>query len=338
MSEQQSPPSPELFFETCNAYQRTAALKAAVELDLFTAIAEGARTPRELAARLQTSERGTRILCDFLVIIGFLTKEGQSYGLTQDSAVFLDRRSPAYMGGITEFILSDMLRAGFDDLTAVVRKGGTVVNDEGGTVTPENPIWVKFARAMVPMMALPAQAMAQIAAEPGRPQKVLDIAAGHGIFGIEVAKANPQARVVALDWSSVLEVAKENARAAGVEDRLSTLEGSAFDLDYGEGYDVVLLTNFLHHFDPETCETLLRKVRAALKDGGRVLTLEFVPNDDRVSPPIPAAFSLMMLGGTASGDAYTFKELERMFANAGFSRSELHDLPATPQKLIVSYK
>ncbi len=339
MSQQQTPPpSPELFFETVNAYQRTAAVKAAVELDLFTAVAEGARNASELAARLSAAERGVRVLCDYLVIIGFLTKEDGSYGLTPDSAVFLDRRSPAYVGGAVEFLLSDTLKAGFDDLAAVVRKGGTIVNDEGGTVSPDNPVWVKFARAMAPMMELPARAMAQMVAEPGRPQKVLDIAAGHGVFGIRVAQANPQAEVVALDWPAVLEVAKENARAAGVEARYGTLEGSAFDLDFGDGYDVVLLTNFLHHFDPATCETLLRKIRAALREGGRVLTLEFVPNDDRVSPPIPAAFSMTMLGGTESGDAYTFKELEAMFRNAGFSRSEPHDLPASPQKLIVSYK
>jgi len=332
------PPSPELFFETVNAYQRTAAIKAAVELDLFTAVAEGARTPAELAARLSASERGVRVLCDYLVINGFLTKEGGAYGLTPDSALFLDRRSPAYVGGAIEFLLADTLRAGFDDLTAVVRKGGTVVNEAGGTVSPDNPVWVKFARAMAPMMEMPARAMAQLAAEPGRPQKVLDIAAGHGVFGIRIAQANPQAEVVALDWAAVLEVAKENARAAGVEGRYRTLEGSAFDLDYGGGYDVALLTNFLHHFDPATCETLLRKVRAALNEGGRVLTLEFVPNDDRVSPPIPAAFSMTMLGSTEAGDAYTFRELEGMFRNAGFSRSELHQLPASPQRLVVSHK
>jgi len=79
--------------------------------------------------------------------------------------------------------------------------------------------------------------------------------------------------------------------------------------------------NFLHHFDMATCEALLRKVRAALADSGRALTLEFVPNEDRISPPEAAGFSMMMLGGTPSGDAYTFAELERMFSNAGFART-----------------
>jgi SAM-dependent methyltransferase len=338
MSEQTPQPTPEHFFQTVNAYQQTAALKAAVELDLFTAVGEGARTPAELAARCRASERGVRILCDYLVVVGFLTKEGDAYGLAPDSAVFLDRRSPAYMGGTLEFLLSPMITGSFEDLAAAVRKGGTVASG-GGTVSPENPVWVKFARAMVPMMMGPAQALAQAVNEGGGGRlRVLDIAAGHGMFGIAVARQNPEAEVVALDWPGVLEVAKENAREAGVAERYSTLEGSAFDVDFGAGYDAVLLTNFLHHFDPPTCEALLRRVHAALNDGGRAFTLEFVPNEDRVSPPVPATFSMMMLGGTDAGDAYTFAEFERMFRNAGFSRSELRGLPATPEQLIVSNK
>jgi ubiquinone/menaquinone biosynthesis C-methylase UbiE len=166
--------------------------------------------------------------------------------------------------------------------------------------------------------------------------KILDIAAGHGLFGINFATRNKQAEVTALDWKAVLEVAKENAQTAGVSDRYSTIEGSAFDVEFGSGYDLVLLTNFLHHFDPPTCESLLRKVGAALADGGRVVTLEFVPNEDRVTPPDAASFSVMMLTTTPSGDAYTFSELERMFANAGFSRSTLHPLPPTIQQVVVS--
>ncbi len=338
MSEQTQQPSPELFFQTLNSYQRTAALKAAIELDVFTAVGEGARTPSELAARCKASERGTRILCDYLVIIGFLTKEGGSYGLTPDAAVFLDRRSPAYMGGVTEFLLSPMLTDGYKDLAAVVRAGTTQMG-EGGTVAPENPIWVKFARAMVPMMMPAAQQIAQVLNEGGgRELKVLDIAAGHGMFGITIARENPRARVVAIDWPNVLTVAKGNAERAGVADRYTTIEGSAFDADFGAGYDVVLLTNFLHHFDPPTCETLLRKVHASLAEGGRAVTLEFIPNDDRVSPPVPAAFSMMMLGSTPAGDAYTFAEFERMFRNAGFSHSEFRPLVATPEQLIIARK
>ena len=330
-------PTPALLFDTINAHQRTQAIKAAIELSLFSAIAVGNTTANEIAQACGASQRGTRILCDYLTIIGFLTKQDDEYGLTADSAMFLDKNSPAYMGTVIEFMLSPMLTDNFNDLTAVVRKGGSI--SEEGTIAPDHPVWVKFARAMAPMMALPAQLLAPMV-DPAANEKlrILDIAAGHGLYGLAFAKRNPQAEITALDWAGVLEVARENAQAAGVSDRYHTKAGSAFEVDYGTGYDIVLLTNFLHHFDPPTCEMLLRKVHGALAQGGRAVTLEFIPNPDRVSPPQAAAFSLMMLGGTPGGDAYTFAELETMFRNAGFAHSEWRELPPTIQRVVISKK
>lgn len=338
MSQHLAGPSPILFFDTINAHQRTAALKAAIDLDIFTAVGEGHASAPDIARRCEASERGARILCDYLTVLGFLTKEGERYALTSDSAVFLDRRSPAYVGGATEFLLSPLLTDGYKDLAAAVRRGGTVISDSG-TVAPEHPVWINFARGMGALARMPAQLMAQlVAGESRQPMKVLDIAAGHGFYGIAFAEANPAAEIVAQDWPQVLEVAQENARRAGVGDRLTTLPGSAFEVEFGEGYDLILLTNFLHHFDPDTCEVLLRKVHAALAEGGRAVTLEFVPNQDRVSPPHAAMFSLVMLNTTPRGDAYTYGELEGMFRRAGFSRSEDHPLPPTPQHVVISHK
>ena len=331
-------PSPLLFFQTINAQQHTEALKAAIELEVFTAIGEGNATAAQIAQRCQTSEKGMRVLCDFLTIMGMLTKQGDSYALTLDSATFLDKRSPAYIGGAVEFMCSPVINDCVRSMTEAVRRGGTAIDNEG-TLGPEHPVWVKFARGMAPLMMMPAQMIPKLV-DPGADQKlrILDIAAGHGLFGIAFATNNKQVEITAVDWKAVLEVAKENAQKAGVSDRYHTIEGSAFDVDFGTGYDVILLTNFLHHFDPPTCETLLRKVRAALADGGRAVTLEFVPNEDRVTPPESAGFSMQMLIGTPSGDAYTFSELEKMFANAGFSRSTLHPLPPTFQQVVISEK
>jgi len=337
-SPQMQLPNPALLFQTINAYQRTEALKSAIELEVFTAIGEGKKTPAEIAQRCGAAERGIRILCDFLTIMGFLTKTDATYSLTADSAMFLDKKSPAYMGGATRFMLSPMLTAGYKDFTAAVRKGGVAVSEEG-TIAPDNPIWVDFAHAMGALMALPAELMARLT-DPDAKQKlkILDIAAGHGLFGIAFARNNPNVEVVALDWANVLEVAKENAAKAGVANRYSTIPGSAFDVAFGKDYDIVLLTNFLHHFDPPTNETLLRKVHAALKAGGRAVTLEFVPNEDRITPPESASFAVMMLGSTPAGDAYTFPELEKMMTAAGFGKSEFHQLPPSIQQVVISHK
>jgi ubiquinone/menaquinone biosynthesis C-methylase UbiE len=331
-------PSPQLFFQTANAYQRTHALKAAVDLDLFSALGEGIDTAAALAQRCGTAERGIRILADYLTIQGFITKEGHRYRLTSDSAVFLDRRSPAYLGSVLGFLHAPKFMEAFQNLTEAVRKGGTVAQ-EAGTVAPEHPLWVQYAKSMIPMMAKPAEEVALLASRT-QPviTKVLDIAAGHGLFGIEIAKRYPNAEIVALDWPNVLAVAQNLARQAGVQGRYRTIAGDALQTEFGTGYDLVLLTNFLHHFSAGGCETLLRKIYQCLEPGGQVLTVELVPNDDRVTPPSVAECSLMMLATTPEGDTYTFKEFERMFHAAGFGRTELHSMSGSPEKVLVSFK
>src|SRR5215468_3785691 len=317
---QEQQPTPERFFNTVNAYQQTEAMKAAIELEIFAAIAEGCTTAAAIASRCQAAERGVRILCDFLTIHGYLTKNGGHYGLAPDSALFLNRHSPAYVGTAIEFLLTPRLREAHARLAEAVRGGGSALGE--GTLEPENPDWVKFACAMMPLMYRPSEILAAELAKGGEAHKVLDISAGHGIFGISVAKQNPTAHIYASDWKNVLEVAQKNALGMGVADR----------------YDLVLIPNFLHHFDLPTCTAFMRKVHGAMSPGGRVAIVDFVPNPDRVTPPTAAAFSLMMLAGTPSGDAYTFAELERISQDAGFARVELAPPEIGIDRLVIAFR
>jgi ubiquinone/menaquinone biosynthesis C-methylase UbiE len=191
---------------------------------------------------------------------------------------------------------------------------------------------------MVPMMMPAAREIAELlrVASSG-PLRVLDVAAGHGIFGIVIAQKNSQAEVVAVDWKGVLNVASDNAKKMGVAARHRTLAGDAFKVAFGDGFDLALMTNFLHHFDVPTCTSLLAKVARSLKAGGRIAILEFVPNDDRVSPPLPAAFALQMLAGTPGGDAFTLADLSGMLKAAGLSDVAAHPLHG-PQTLVVARK
>ena len=332
-------PSPERIFSTLNAYQQTEALKAAINLDIFTRIGEGAEEAPALAKAIGASERGTRILADYMTIQGFLGKEGTHYKLTPESAIFLDKRSPAYMGAMAGFLGAPHHRDNFAKLTEIVRSGSTVAKGVGSNQEPHDEFWVAFAHSMGGLATPSAMFIAGlIGAAEGKPAKVLDIAAGHGMFGLTIARQNPAAQIVALDWPNVLAVAEENARKFGVSDRWTKKAGNAFEADYGDGYDYILLTNILHHFDHAGNVTLMKRVHAALKPGGKAITLEFVPNPDRVSPPVPAAFSLVMLANTDSGDAYTFKELDKIFSEAGFSQTVAHPIPEMPQTVLVSQK
>ncbi len=328
--------NPVMIFDTLNAHQQSAALRGAIELDLFTAIAKGHDRVVDLAQQCAADVRGVRILCDFLVVHGFLTKRDGRYGLTPVSAKFLDRRSPQYLGSIAAFINSDHQLNAFRNVAELVRRGTTLL-DGSGTVEAEFDGWVEFARSMVPMMMPAAEFIGSLAANLSRGSvRVLDIAAGHGMFGIEVARQNPGASVVALDWPNVLQVAQEHADAAGVADRYTVLAGDALSVDFGTGFDLVLVTNFFHHFDRDTCESLMRKVSGCLSEEGHVITLEFVPREDRVSPPVPAKFAFTLLATTPSGDAYTFAEYSAMWQAAGLASSELIEVPNSPQNVIVT--
>ena len=333
------PPSPELFLEAATAYQRTAAVKAAVDLDLFTRIcalqSAGGATAQGLAAQLGIPDRGVRILCDYLVIAGFLTKQVDRYRPTPDTALFLDRRSPACMGSVVHFMCAPSIAGGFDDLTGAVRRGGTTLSD-AGTMEDQHPVWIDFAHQVAPLMRMPAELTAQLVQLPaGKRPRVLDIAASHGLYGIALARLHAGAELVFQDWPQVVEVAAQNAAAAGLGERTRTLPGDAFAVDFGGPYDVVLLPNFLHHFDQDACTTLLSKVRQALAPGGQVVIVEFVPADDRVSPPQAAAFALVMLATTARGDAYTFAEYRSMLERAGFVSCSLHALAPSAQSAVI---
>ena len=330
-------PNPMAILEALNAYQRTAALKGAIELDLFTAIAEGNTTVPQIAKRCDASERGIRILADFLTVGGFLTKSGDQYSVSGDVAPFLDRRSPMYLGGMAEFLTHPENTKAYSDIAETVRRGTSILPD-GAHVKLENEMWVAFAHGMANMMAPAAHRIAQLSsAKDGKPVEVLDIAAGHGVFGVTIAQQNPNARITALDWPAVLEVAKERALNSGVAERYKTVAGDFFKSDLGGPYDLVLLTNFLHHFNRETCIGIAKKIRAALKPRGQVITLEFVPNNDRISPPVPAQFSFVMLSGTPSGDAYTFDELQSIFSSAGFATTTRHEvMPGNPETILIT--
>lgn len=324
--------SPERIFGMMQAHVQSAALKGGIDLGLFTAIGAGATTVATIAEACGASERGTRILSDYLTVAGLLTKTDGAYGLTPESAVFLDRKSPSYLGSAAQFLSHSMNLKAAADVAQTVRQGSTLL-DGREYLEIENQVWVDFAEGMMPMMFPAAQFMAE---QLDGPKRLLDIAAGHGIFGVLAAARHPELQVDALDWPAVLAVAEKNAQKFGVADRWNKLEGSALTMDFGEGYDVIYLTNFLHHFDAAECTAILGKCRKALRPGGLLATLEFVPNPDRVSPPASAAFSITMLLNTPAGDAYTQAELEAMLHAAEFTENILHQVPASAQQLILS--
>jgi predicted O-methyltransferase YrrM len=333
-------PSPSRLTENAFAFQRTAAVRAAVGLDLFTAIGEGHDTPTTLAERCGAADRGVRILCDLLVALGLLDRADGRYVAAPDAATYLDRRSPAFIGDALDFAASEtMIKAVLSDPVTVVRNGGTILDPAEHSVAPDQTDWRTYARAVAPMMARSAVFLADlVTSHGGAIRRILDIAAGPGQNGIALARRLPDAEVTAIDWPSVLEIARENAQAAGLGERWHALPGNALETEFGGPYDVVLVARFLHLLGPQERETLLRRLYAALAPGGRIVALQIMLNDDHVSPRFAATMNFNVLATTPSGQVPTAGELDALLVDAGFDHLEWHDLPGSDERVVIGWK
>lgn len=338
--EAQAMPSPARLTDYAFAFQRTAALRAAVELDLFTAIGAGHDTVPQLAVHCGAEERGVQALCDFLVALELLAKEGERYAAVPDAGFFLRRGSPAFIGDALDFVVSEtQLEATLRDPAAPVRRGGTALTETGQLVAPDHPDWTTYAQAMAPLMARSASFLADlVASADGEMARVLDVAAGPGQSGIALAKRFPAAQITALDWPGVLEVARRNAEAAGVADRWQALPGSALAVPLGGPYDVALVVRFLHLLSPSDGEAFLSRLHAALAPEGQIVALHATLNEDRASPPFAAMMNFNILATTPAGQVYTAAELEDLLSRTGFARLEWHALPDSDERAVVGWK
>jgi SAM-dependent methyltransferase len=279
------------------AYERTFALRTAIELDLFTRIGAGTNTIPALAKATRASERGLCVLCDNLTVHQHLVKERNRYRLSLNSRVYLSKDSPAYFGSAIQFLASDTYIRAFSDLLRSVKRGR-------GRSQKTN--WPDFAQCMSPLAPAIAEFMAEaMKLDSAGPIQILDVAAGHGLYGLALAARNPEAEIYALD-----------APQAGVSKRFHRIPGDAFKVDFEGPYDLVIAGNIAHHLDPDANVELFRKCRAALKPKGKLVVLDFVVNDDRVSPPAEAGFAIHLFA-TGSCDVYTFREYQGMLRAAG---------------------
>ncbi len=262
------------------------------------------------------------------------------YAAAPDAATFLDRRSPAFIGSALAFAASDsMLKAVLSNPAAVVRNGGTIVGDASHLTAPDHVDWTTYARSVEPMMARSAEFLADVVTHSRETvTRIMDIAAGPGQNGIALARRLPDAKVTAIDWASVLEIARENADAAGLGERWNGLPGSALETAFGGPYDVALIVRFLHLLGPDDREALLCRVHAALSPGGRVVALQIMLNDDHISPPFAAMMNFNVLATTASGQIPTVGELETPLRRSGFQRLEWRSLPDSDERAIIGWK
>jgi C-methyltransferase len=331
------PQGPMAVLQLLHASEATAALCSAIELGLFPALEAGPLSAAAAAQRIGCPARSTRILLNALAAIGLVAKEGTSYRLTSASEAHLIPGKPAYLGDFAGIVGHPVMWAGLAHLTEAVRNDGTVL--PAHAETREHPFWEAFAKSSA-SMAIPASAIlegllhAWIAAKPK--VRVLDIAAGSGIYGYTLVQKNNNVELVSLDWPNVLAETKHWGERLGVDaHRVSYLAGNLFEVEYGGPYDLVVLSHVYHHFDSPTCVALTRKVARALAPGGRVAVQEFLASDTN---PAAAMFAARMLLWSRQGDAYSAEEVGAWFAEAGLERPTVHPNPGMPTSFLLTQR
>jgi hypothetical protein len=309
---------PNRIVEALAGYWNTEALKAAIELDLFTILGKKALTLAELARKSGASRNGLERLCDYLAQLGFMRKNAGKYSSAPDAARYLDRQSPRSINSAADFFTSPLLARAFAQLPRAVRLGRTTLAGDG-LLEPDHPAWVQFARATWSLRSLEAEPVVR-ALERQRLARgrILELGCGGSPLGITLAKRHPGLSLVAQDWPGVLAVTAEHARQAGIAERIEWRPGDARTVDFAGPYDLALLANFLDYFDADTRLTLLHKVRAALRPGGSVAV--YAPLLEASEGAwSAAAYNLLLLVTSPAGEAFTLAQLDALLRKAGFT-------------------
>ena len=154
---------------------------------------------------------------------------------------------------------------------------------------------------------------------------MLDVGGGSGAYSIAFAQANTALHAEIFDLAPVLEIAREHIDAAGLADRVATRTGDLREEEFGEGFDLVLLSAICHMLGPEANRDLFRRCRRALAPGGRLVIRDFVLDPDKTSPAPAALFAINMLVATREGATYTLEEYRDWLTGAGFTSVERPD-------------
>jgi ubiquinone/menaquinone biosynthesis C-methylase UbiE len=322
--------NPDPIFRVLLGYRAAAVVRAAIELDCFTAIAEGASTASTMAKSRGGTERSVRILLDAVAVAApkLLKKKGKGYALTPVSRRFLVRSSPAYIGQLMPLYGHRRMWDGFFDLPAAVKAGRSVMEKDAHSADQE--FWEDFARATARDAERKADRMVKLLGKTPGPARILDLACGSGMYGATFARRIPGSTLTLFDQANVLAQTRKL-----VEVPATYVEGDLFRTDFGGPYDLVLASHVFHHFNPADCRALMAKMHAALAPGGRLVIQEFIPDERRTTNEQAVMFAVTMLVWTREGDAYCRSDYEKWLKQAGFRKVTFHPQPEPGDVLIA---
>jgi (2Fe-2S) ferredoxin/predicted O-methyltransferase YrrM len=307
---------PDRLDQMIRGYMPSRCILTALELDIFTAIGDGA-SAEQIGTTIHANARASEMLLNALVALGLVTKSGGIYRNTPESARFFVKDSKDNQRNGLLHTANIWHR--WSTLTDAVRQGTCVPLDPRNNLRHSTPEWTanfiagmdRNARSRAPLV-VQALGMAGV-------RRILDLGGGSGAYSIAFAKASSDVRCEILDVPEVVPLTREYVNQAGVSAQVNFRSGDMLTDDLGSGYDIIMLNAICHMFSEEQNQQLFRRARQALAPNGRLVVQDFVLNSDKTGPLYAALFSLNMLVGTDHGASYSETEYSGWMKNAGFA-------------------
>lgn len=294
-------------------YWRSAILFTAVHYKVFEWLGNKGMGAGILARKARISERGASALLDALAVMGLLSKKKGRYFNTGLSNQYLVPGAPAYLGdSIKHHIGLWKLWSHLDEAVATGR-GVTRPRGYASIAQTEN-----FILAMENTARRRATQVLKLVSTAGM-ERMLDLGGAPASYAIVFAKKNPNLRVKVIDLPVPIRISRQFVKEAKLQDRITLQEGDYFEIEFGSGYDLVLMSNVLHSASPGRARLLISKSYSSLSPGGRIVIHDFLPNEERTGPEWPILFAVNMLVGTESGSTYTYGEISAWLRSAGFA-------------------
>ncbi|MFC5568763.1 methyltransferase [Lysobacter yangpyeongensis] len=331
--------TPDAILQLGFAFWGSKTLLSAVELGVFTALAQGPQDGDALARRLGLHPRSARDFLDALVALRMLERDGSSYRNTEAGDLFLDRNKPSYVGGMLEMgnqrlypfwgALTEALRTGEPQNEA--RRG----EDFFATLYADPARLEGFLKAMTGISLGAARAIAE--KFPWQKYRsFIDVGAAQGAVPVQVARAHPHLTGGGFDLPQVRPVFEQYVQANGLADRLRFHEGNFF-ADPLPRADVLVMGHILHDWNLEEKRQLLAKAHAALPEGGALIVYEALIDDDRRRNAFGLLMSLNMLIETPGGFDYTGADCIGWMREAGFREAYVEHLVG-PDSMVVGIR
>jgi SAM-dependent methyltransferase len=334
---EQEQATPERLMQFGFAYAPPLIIGAAVSNKLFDSLTSGAKNVEQISKETGASQRGLRAIMNALVGLDLLKKDrDEKYSLTPESEAFLLSNKPGTLAGffamVSTHLLPDWLH-----LNEAVKTGAPPIALNQEAAGPE--FFSVLVENIIPMSYPAAVTLGQSLGLAGKrePVRVLDIAAGSGIWGIALAQESPRVRVTAQDWPAMIPTTKRITQKFGVADRFSYVEGDVLEADFGSDYDTATLGHILHTEGEERSRKLLKKTFKALKSGGTIAIGEWLVNDQRTEPLPSLIFAVNMFIHSERGDTFSFNEIKSWLKEAGFKNVRTLEAPG-PSPLVLATK